>query len=274
MSNLKKKQLQETKSYLLQQGISHPEIGIVLGTGLGKLVDEIDIEVTIPYSEIPHFPQATVEFHSGKLIYGTLANKKVLVMSGRFHLYEGYDLWEVTYGIRSMHQLGIQTLLISNAAGAVNLNYKKGQLMLIDDHLNLQGSSPLAFKGAGEFGDLFADMLEPYSKGLNAKMKAIAKANDIDLKEGVYASVVGPQLETRAEYRMLQILEVDAVGMSTVPEVIVAKHLQLPCAAVSVLTDECDPKNLQPVDIQEIIEVAGKAEPKMITLFSELIKSL
>ena len=271
---LKKQQLQETTTFLQNKGILNPEIGIVLGTGLGKLVNEIDIEIEIPYSEIPHFPQATVEFHSGKLIYGTLSGKKVLVMSGRFHVYEGYNLWEVTYGIRSLHALGIQTLLISNAAGAVNLSYKKGDLMLIEDHLNLQGSSPLAFKGAGEMGDLFADMLEPYSKKLNSKMKAIAKANDIDLKEGVYASVVGPQLETRAEYRMLQILEVDAVGMSTVPEVIVAKHLQLPCAAVSVLTDECDPKNLQPVNIQEIIEVAGKAEPKMITLFKELIRLL
>ncbi|CAL2102449.1 Purine nucleoside phosphorylase 1 [Tenacibaculum sp. 190130A14a] len=266
--------LQETKTFLQDKGITNPEIGIVLGTGLGKLVNEIDIAHEIPYSEIPHFPQATVEFHSGKLIYGTLSGKKVLVMSGRFHVYEGYNLWEVTYGIRTLHALGIKTLLISNAAGAVNLNFKKGHLMVIEDHLNLQGSSPLAFKGSGELGDLFADMLEPYSKELNTKMKAIAKANDIDLKEGVYASVVGPQLETRAEYRMLQILEVDAVGMSTVPEVIVAKHLQLPCAAVSVLTDECDPKNLQPVNIEEIIEVAGKAEPKMITLFKELIKEI
>ncbi|CAM1351648.1 MULTISPECIES: purine-nucleoside phosphorylase [Tenacibaculum] len=270
----KQQQLKETKEYLQNKGITNPEIGIVLGTGLGKLVDEIAIEQEIPYSEIPHFPQATVEFHSGKLIYGVLSEKKVVVMSGRFHLYEGYNLWEVTYGIRTMQQLGIKTLLVSNAAGAINLNFKKGDLMLIDDHLNLQGGSPLAFKGAGEFGDLFADMLEPYSKKLNTKMKAIAKTNDIDLKEGVYASVVGPQLETRAEYRMLQILEVDAVGMSTVPEVIVAKHLQLPCIAISVLTDECDPKNLQPVNIQEIIEVAGKAEPKMITLFKELIQQL
>lgn len=271
---MKKQQLQETTSFLQAKGFEAPEVGIVLGTGLGKLVDEIAIDVEVPYADIPHFPQATVEFHSGRLIYGTLSGKKVVVMSGRFHVYEGYNLWEVTYGIRTMHQLGIKTLLISNAAGAVNLNYKKGDLMLIEDHLNLQGSSPLAFKGAGEFGDLFADMLEPYSKKINTQLKAIAKNNDIDLKEGVYASVVGPQLETRAEYRMLQILEVDAVGMSTVPEVIVAKHLQLPCAAVSVLTDECDPKNLQPVNIQEIIEIAGRAEPKMINLFKGLIEEL
>ncbi|MBL4905474.1 MAG: purine-nucleoside phosphorylase, partial [Flavobacteriaceae bacterium] len=269
---MKKQQLQETTKYLQSKGITAPEIGIVLGTGLGKLVDEIEIEQEILYTDIPHFPEATVEFHSGKLIYGTLSGKKVLVMSGRFHLYEGYNLWEVTYGIRAMHQLGITTLLISNAAGAINLNFKKGQLMLIDDHINLQGSSPLAFKNSGDFGELFADMLAPYSKKLNSQLKAIAKTHDIDLKEGVYASVVGPQLETRAEYRMLQILEVDAIGMSTVPEVIVAKHLNLPCAAISVLTDECDPKNLHPVDIAEIIAIAGKAEPKMITLFKELIK--
>ncbi len=271
---MKKKQLQETIDFLKSNGITNPQIGIVLGTGLGKLVDEISIEKEIAYADIPHFPQATVEFHSGKLIYGDLSGKKVVVMSGRFHLYEGYNLWKVTYGIRTMHGLGISNLLISNAAGAINLSYKKGDLMLLEDHINLQGGSPLAFKGANEFGNIFADMLEPYSKKINNKLKAIAKDNDIQLHEGMYASVVGPQLETRAEYRMLQILEADAVGMSTVPEVIVAKQIGLPCAAVSVLTDECDPKNLQPVDIAEIIAVAGKAEPKMITLFKELIKQL
>ncbi|MDO6745430.1 purine-nucleoside phosphorylase [Tenacibaculum soleae] len=271
---MRKKELQETIDFLKSNGITNPKIGIVLGTGLGKLVDEITIEKEIAYADIPHFPQATVEFHSGKLIYGDLAGKKVVVMSGRFHLYEGYNLWEVTYGIRTMHGLGITTLLISNAAGAVNLTYKKGDLMLLEDHLNLQGGSPLVFKGANEFGNIFADMLEPYSKKINDLLKVIARTNDIQLHEGIYASVVGPQLETRAEYRMLQILEADAVGMSTVPEVIVAKQIGLPCAAVSVLTDECDPKNLQPVNIAEIIEVAGKAEPKMIILFKELITKL
>lgn len=270
----KKNQLQETITFLKENGITNPEIGIVLGTGLGKLVDEISIEKEIAYAEIPYFPQATVEFHSGRLIYGELSNKKVVVMSGRFHLYEGYNAWEVTYGIRTMHGLGIQNLLISNAAGAINLNYKKGDLMLIEDHINLQGSSPLAFQGANTFGNIFADMLEPYSKSINKKMIKVAKDQDIQLHTGVYASVLGPQLETRAEYRMLQILETDAVGMSTVPEVIVAKQLNLPCAAISVLTDECDPKNLQPVDIGEIIAIAGEAEPKMIALFKGVIKSL
>lgn len=266
-----KQQLVETTNFLTHKGISNPEVGIVLGTGLGQLVNEIEIELEIPYADIPHFPKATVEFHSGKLIYGILSGKKVIVMAGRFHLYEGYNPWEVTYGVRIMHQLGIQKLLISNAAGAINLAYKKGDLMLIEDHINLQGSSPLAFATAGDFGERFADMLEPYSKEINSTLKSIAKEHNITLYEGVYAGVLGPQLETRAEYKMLQILEIDAVGMSTVPEVIVAKHLQLPCAAISVLTDECDPQNLQPVDIQEIIEIAGKAEPKMILLFKELI---
>jgi purine-nucleoside phosphorylase len=271
---MKKQQLQETIDFLKSEGITHPEIGIVLGTGLGKLVQEISIEKEIAYADIPNFPMATVEFHSGKLIYGELSGKKVLVMAGRFHLYEGYNAWEVTYGIRTMHGLGIKNLLISNAAGAINLSYKKGDLMLIDDHINLQGSSPLAFKGANDFGNIFADLLEPYSKEINQKIKNIAKKHNILLHEGVYTSVLGPQLETRAEYRMLQILETDAVGMSTVPEVIVAKQLNLPCAAISVLTDECDPKNLQPVNIAEIIAIAGKAEPKMITLFKEVIMTL
>jgi len=271
---MKKQQLQETIDFLSSKGINQPEIGIVLGTGLGKLVDEINIEKEIAYSEIPNFPEATVEFHSGKLIFGTLSGKNVVVMSGRFHLYEGYTPWEVTYGIRTMHGLGIQYLLISNAAGAINLSYKKGDLMLIEDHINLQGNSPLAFSEAKEFGNIFADMLEPYSKKLNEQLKVIAQNNDITLHEGVYASVLGPQLETRAEYRMLQILETDAVGMSTVPEVIVAKQLDIPCCAISVLTDECDPKNLAPVDIQDIIATAGKAEPKLVAIFKELINKL
>jgi len=269
---MKQEQLNETVAFLKAVGITQPSIGIVLGTGLGKLVDEISIEKEIAYSEIPNFPQATVEFHSGKLIYGEFSGKKVLVMAGRFHMYEGYNLWEVTYGIRTMHALGIQQLLVSNAAGAINLTYQKGDLMLIEDHLNLQGGSPLAFKGANTFSPIFTDMLVPYSKEINQKIKTIATAENIQLHEGVYASVVGPQLETRAEYRMLQILEVDAVGMSTVPEVIVAKQLNVPCAAISVLTDECDPKNLQPVDIAEIIAIAGKAEPKLIRIFKELVK--
>ncbi len=264
----------ETTDYLKKKGFTNPEIGIILGTGLGKLVDKINIEKEVSYNHIPNFPTATVEFHTGKLIYGSLAGKKVIVMSGRFHVYEGYSLQDVTFPVRIMKALGIKQLLVSNAAGAVNLNFKKGNLMLIDDHINLQGGSPLAFKGVDKLGERFTDMSAPYDKALNTKLETIASAEGITLNKGVYASVVGPQLETRAEYRMLKIIGADAVGMSTVPEVIVANHLGLPVAAVSVLTDECDPDNLQPINIPDIIEVAGKAEPKMIALFTELIKSL
>ncbi len=267
-------QLKETVEFLKDKGFDQPEIGIVLGTGLGKLVDSIQIEQLIPYSDIPYFSEATVEFHSGKLIYGILAGKKVIVMSGRFHLYEGYTLWQVTYGVRVMHELGIQKLILSNAAGAINNSYKKGDLMLIDDHINLQGNSPLAITNVNQLGTQFTDMLEPYSKKMNNLLKEISKTNKIILHEGVYASVIGPQLETRAEYRMLKIIGADAVGMSTVPEVIVARHLNIETVAVSVLTDECDPDNLQAVNIPEIIEIAGKAEPKMIILFKELIKQI
>ncbi|MCL6273858.1 purine-nucleoside phosphorylase [Muricauda sp. 2012CJ35-5] len=269
-----KKQLEESVEYLNKKGFDSPEIGIVLGTGLGQLVSEIENPIEAHYNHIPYFPLATVEFHSGKLIYGTIAGKKAVVMQGRFHLYEGYDFLDITYPIRVMHLLGIKKLFVSNAAGAINLNFKKGDMMLIEDHINLQGGSPLAFKNVAEFGDRFVDMADPYDLEMRTKVEAIAKENGISLQKGVYASVVGPQLETKAEYRMLKILGADAVGMSTVPEVIVANHLRLPIVAVSVLTDECDPDNLQPVNIQEIIEIAGNTEPKMIKLFKELIKAI
>lgn len=269
-----KKQLEESTEYLKSKGFDTPEIGIVLGTGLGKLADELENTIVAHYNHIPFFPLATVEFHSGKLIYGIFENKKVVVMQGRFHRYEGYDLMDVTYPIRVMHQLGIKKLLISNASGAINLNLKKGDMMLIEDHINLQGGSPLAFKNVSDFGSRFTDMSNPYDTDMRQKLLAIAKKENIGLQQGVYASVVGPQLETRAEYRMLKILGADAVGMSTVPEIIVANHLNLPVVAISVITDECDPTNLKPVAIQEIIEVAEKTEPKMVKLFRELIKQL
>lgn len=268
------KQIIESTEYLKNKGFDNPEIGIILGTGLGQLIGEIDILAEASYNHIPNFPTATVEFHKGKLIYGHLAGKKVVVMQGRFHVYEGYSLQDVTFPVRIMEKLGIKTLLVSNAAGAINLDFKKGELMLIDDHINLQGSSPLAFKGVSELGERFTDMSAPYDAAINSNIETIAKNHNITLHKGVYASVVGPQLETRAEYRMLKIIGADAVGMSTVPEIIVANHLGLKAAAVSVLTDECDPDNLKPVDIAEIIAMAAKAEPDMITLFKELITSL
>lgn len=268
------KYIKKTVEYLEDKGFKKPEVGIILGTGLGQLIDEIDIKKEVSYNHIPNFPTATVEFHKGKLIYGKLAGKKVVVMQGRFHLYEGYTLQDITYPVRIMEKLGVKTLLVSNASGAINLNYKKGELMLIDDHINLQGSSPLAFKGVEKLGERFTDMSEPYNKDLNNKLKSIAKKHDITLHEGIYASVVGPQLETRAEYKMLKTIGADSVGMSTVPEIIVANHLKLKAAAVSVLTDECDPNNLKPIDIEDIINMAKKAEPNMIVLFKELIKTL
>ncbi len=267
-----KKYIQEAVDYLIKRGFDSPEIGIVLGTGLGQLINHVTVESEVSYNHIPNFPTATVEFHKGKLIYGTLSGKKVVIMQGRFHLYEGYSLMDVTFPIPVMHQLGISKLLVSNASGAINTSYKKGEIMLIDDHINLQGGSPLAFKGVEQLGERFVDMSAPYDAEMNTKIEKIAIENNINIHKGVYASVVGPQLETRAEYRYLSIIGADAVGMSTVPEIIVANHLNIPVSAVSVLTDECDPDNLAPVNIEEIIATAGKAEPDMITIFSELIK--
>ena len=266
--------LKQTTDFLTEKGFHNPEIGIILGTGLGQLVNHIEIIKEINYSEIPNFPVSTVEFHSGKLVFGLLENKKVIIMQGRFHLYEGYSLQEITFPIWVLKSLGIKNLLISNASGAINLSYKKGDLMLLDDHINLQGGSPLAFKNVSDFGERFVDMCAPYDVKLNALAQKIAEKESINLHKGVYAAVVGPQLETRAEYRYIKAIGADAVGMSTVPETIVANHLKLPVLAISVLTDECNPDDLKPVNIPEIIAIAGEAEPKMIILFKEIIKQL
>jgi purine-nucleoside phosphorylase len=265
--------IKQTVEYLKKEGIYSPEIGIVLGTGLGKMVNEIDIDKVIEYTEIPNFPVATVEFHSGKLIYGDLKSRKIIAMQGRFHYYEGYDLKEITFPIRVMKLLGIKYLLLSNAAGAMNPNFRKGSLMLIDDHINLLPDNPLRGRNYDELGPRYPDMSQPYSRDLNDKLEAIAKRENIELNKGVYVAVTGPNLETRAEYRYLGTIA-DAVGMSTVPEVIVANHMNLPSAAISVLTDECDPDNLAPADIKDIIKTAGKAELKLIRLFTALIGEL
>jgi purine-nucleoside phosphorylase len=266
------KYISETTAYLEDKGFENPEIGIILGTGLGQLIQKVEIIKEVSYNHIPHFPTATVEFHKGKLIYGKIEGKVAIIMQGRFHLYEGYDLLDVTFPVRIMKQLGVKKLLVSNAAGAINLSYKKGELMLIDDHINLLGGSPLAYKGVSEYGNIFVDMSSPYDKDMSKSISEIAKRENIILHKGVYASVLGPQLETRAEYRYLRTIGADAVGMSTVPEVIVANHLNLPVIAVSVLTDECDPDHLEPVNVQDILETAAKAEPNMVKLFCELIK--
>ena len=265
--------INESVTYLKNRGVSDPETGIVLGTGLGKMVNEINILKEISYEDIPHFPVSTVESHRGKLIYGTIGNRKVLAMQGRFHYYEGYNLAEITFPIRVMKYLGIKELLLSNAAGALNPGYKKGDLMLLDDHINFIPDNPLRGKNQDELGPRFPDMSQPYSHTLNEKIRSIAVQKDVTLHEGVYVAFMGPNLETRAEYRMFRSFA-DAVGMSTVPEVIVCSQMGLPCAAISVLTDECDPDNLKPAILEEILEVAGKAEVKMTGIFVELIKNL
>ncbi|WP_053990957.1 purine-nucleoside phosphorylase [Mangrovimonas sp. TPBH4] len=266
--------INETVEYLKDKGFDSPEVGIILGTGLGALINDVTILKEVSYNHIPNFPTATVEFHKGKLIYGELEGKKVVIMQGRFHFYEGYSLQDVTYPVRIMEKLGIHTLLVSNASGAINLNFSKGELMLITDHINLLGNSPLAFKGVSLLGERFADMSQPYDEELNNTLRALAQQHNIKLNEGVYASVLGPQLETKAEYRMLKILGADAVGMSTVPEIIVANHLNLRAVAISVLTDEGDPDNLQPVNIDDIIATAALAEPNLIVLTKAFIASL
>lgn len=268
------KYLKETTKYLQQKGFENPEIGIILGTGLGQLLNQVEIIHEVSYNHIPHFPTATVEFHKGKLIYGKIEGKTAVIMQGRFHLYEGYDLLDVTFPVRIMKRLGVQKLFVSNAAGAINLNFKKGDLMLIDDHINLLGGSPLAYKGVSKLGNIFVDMSCPYDKSMSQKIIEIARQHNITLHQGVYASVLGPQLETKAEYRYLKTIGADAVGMSTVPEVIVANHLNLPVIAVSVLTDECDPDNLEPVNVEDILETAKVAEPKMVKLFCELLNQI
>ncbi|MEM6525228.1 MAG: purine-nucleoside phosphorylase [Bacteroidota bacterium] len=264
--------INEAVEYLRGQGIDAPEVGVILGTGLGSgFTAQMNIDLTIRYSDIPHFPAATVEFHSGQLHYGTIGRKRVLAMQGRFHYYEGYDMQEVTFPVRVLKLLGIKSLLISNAAGNINLDWNKGDLMLLDDHINLQPDNPLRGKNLDDLGSRFPDMSAPYDPSMNKMLIEIAEENNVTLRSGVYAAVTGPNLETRAEYRYLQIIGADAVGMSTVPEVIVANHMGLPCCAISVLTDDCDPDNLEPVNIEEIIAIAGQAEAKLTELYIKLI---
>ncbi len=264
----------KARDYLIEKDISQPEIGIVLGTGLNQLVNHINVKQSIPYSTIPNFPVSTVEFHKGNLIYGTMGNKNVLVMQGRLHAYEGYTMQQIVFPIRVMKLLGVQKLFLSNAAGGINLNFKKGDLVLIDDHINMLYGNPLSGKNFDELGSRFPDMSEPYNLQLKSLLREKAEHLNVELKKGVYAAVNGPNLETKAEYRYLKIIGADMVGMSTVPEVIAANHMQLPCAAISVITDECDPNNLHPVNIAEIIEVAAKADAKLSALLYETVKSL
>ncbi len=251
-----------------------PVAGIVLGSGLGSFTSEIKIEKEIPYSEIPHFPISTVEGHSGKLIFGELGGKKVVAMAGRFHYYEGYSPEEVVFPIRVMKFLGIETLLISNAAGGMNTTFKVGDLMLIKDHVSFFAVNPLLGKNIDELGPRFPDMSEPYKKSLIEKAKQIAAAKNIELKEGVYCGVTGPTFETRAEYKLLNIIGGDAVGMSTVQEVIAAVHMGLPVFAMSVITDIGIREEENEITHAEVLQAAKDAEPKLTHIFKELIAQL
>jgi purine-nucleoside phosphorylase len=266
-------QLQNATDYLIQQTNSFvPVYGIILGTGLGALVNEIDIQYSIPYDEIPHFPVSTVESHSGKLIFGQIADRPVVVMQGRFHYYEGYSMEQVVFPVRIMKMLGIQKLFVSNAAGGLNPEFNTSDLMVITDHINLQPTNPLIGPNKDALGPRFPDMSEVYDVDMISQAEQIAADNQLPLSKGVYVSVPGPMLETKAEYRYLTLIGADAVGMSTVPEIIAARHMSLPCFAVSVITDMCVPGKIKKVIISDILAAAAKAEPNLTFLIKELIK--
>ncbi len=251
-----------------------PEVGIVLGTGLGGLVKEIAAEAVIPYEEIPGFPLSTVESHAGRLILGTLRGRKVVAMQGRFHRYEGYTLQEVTFPVRVMRALGAGTLVVTNVSGGMNPFWAPGDLVLIADHINLLGDNPLIGKNDDRLGPRFPDMSDPYHRDLRALARRLALEQGVSLHEGVYVSVPGPNLETRAEYRMLRAMGADIVGMSTVPEVIVAVHQGMKVAGLSIITDQCLPDALEPADIEHIIAIATGAEPKLTRLVAALVEQL
>lgn len=267
-------QLKETTAFIQQLYPHTPQAGIVLGSGLGNFASEINIEKEIPYKDIPHFPVSTVDGHSGRLIFGELSGRKIVAMAGRFHFYEGYTAEQVTFPIRLMKFLGIQHLLISNAAGGVNPSFKVGDLMLITDHISLAIVNPLLGRNHTELGPRFPDMSEPYSKELQKKVKAIASSLQIPLREGVYFGVTGPTFETRAEYKMIHALGGDAVGMSTVQEVIIAIHMGLPVVAISIITDLGIREEDNIITHEEVLEAAAAAEPKLSGIFRKLVAEL
>ncbi len=274
MSSDLKKRIRESVSYIRTRTSSSPRIGIILGTGLGGLAREMKVRVRIPYGDIPHFPVSTVESHSGRLLFGTLAGKTVVAMQGRFHMYEGYDLRQVTFPVRVMRFLGVRTLLISNAAGALNPLFRRGDVMLMSDHINLLGDNPLIGPNDDTLGPRFPDMSEPYSLRLQELARTAALDLSIPLQRGVYVAMQGPTLETRAEYRFLRTIGADAVGMSTVPETIVARHMSMDVLGFSILTDECFPDALEPVTLEDVLRVARKTEPKMTRLMKEVVRRL
>lgn len=272
-SNLMK-DINETLTVIKKHTTLIPEIGIILGTGLGKLAEEIKPNAIIDYTELPHFPVSTVESHKGKLIIGELSGKNVIVMQGRFHYYEGYSMQEIVYPVRVMKMLGVKTLIVSNACGSVNPYIPKESLMIIDDHINLFGDNPLIGKNHDELGPRFPDMSEPYSKRLIKSAEETALQYGIKTYKGVYAAMSGPSLETRAEYRMLRTIGADVIGMSTIPECIAAKHCGMDVFGISIITDECYPDSLKAVELSEILHAAAVAEPNMTKLVKELIKKI
>lgn len=273
MSELKKK-IDESVNFIRTKVKSKPTLGIILGTGLGALADDIKNKTVIDYGDIPHFPISTVESHHGKLIFGNLGGKEVVAMQGRFHFYEGYSMEQITLPVRVMKFLGANTLIVSNAAGGLNPNFRRGDIMIIADHINLLGGNPLIGANDESIGPRFPDMSEPYSKELMSLAMQAALDNGIRVERGVFAAMTGPSLETKAEYRFLRTAGADAVGMSTVPEDIVAVHMGMKVCGFSVITDECFPDALVPADVQEIIRVANEAQPKLTKLMKAVVERI
>ncbi|HTK82247.1 MAG TPA: purine-nucleoside phosphorylase [Bacteroidota bacterium] len=267
-------QISEAVAYIRKHTKMRPEIGIILGTGLGGLVKEIRKDIVLDYEEITHFPISTVESHKGKLIFGTLSGKKIVAMQGRFHFYEGYSMQQVTFPVRVMFKLGVKTLITSNAVGGMNPDFRRGDIMVITDHINLQGDNPLIGPNDEEMGPRFPDMSEPYTQKLMDLAQSVASDLKIDLRHGVLVAVQGPNLETKSEYRFLRTIGADAVGMSTVPEVIVAVHMGMRVLSFSIITDECVPETLRPVTMEEVVAVANKAEPKLTKIMKEVVKRM
>jgi len=267
-------EVQTAAAAIRKRSALQPEAAIILGTGLGGLATEMKIETAIPYGEIPGFPLSTVESHSGRLLLGTLGGRRVVAMQGRFHRYEGYSLRQVTFPVRVLHALGAPVLIVSNACGGMNPLWAPGDLMLISDHINFLGDNPLIGPNDDRLGPRFPDMSEPYDKALRAVAREVARKDGIVLREGVYVAVTGPCLETRAEYRMLRGMGADVVGMSTVPEVIVAVQEGMRALGISIITDQCLPDALESANIEKIIAVAGRAEPALTRLVTRLLAEL
>ncbi|HUP88023.1 MAG TPA: purine-nucleoside phosphorylase [Longimicrobiales bacterium] len=267
-------QLQESVDAVRQKNSSTPDVAIVLGTGLGALAREIVVENAVPYKDIPHFPLSTVESHTGQLLIGKLAGRRVVAMEGRFHLYEGYSASQIAHAVRVLHGLGARTLVVSNACGVMNTDWRAGDVMIMTDHINLLGDNPLIGPNLDELGPRFPDMSDAYDPELRRLASSVGRREGIELREGVYVAVAGPNLETPAEYRMLRFLGADVVGMSTVPEVIVARQMGMRVLGISIITDECFPDHLEPASIEKIIATARGAEPKLTTIVKGVIESL